>query len=419
MLYEVVLVFVGIAVLGSVLLPQWLSDRPFSAPILYVIFGAVVFSLPLGFPSIDPVEHTGLARRLAELVVIVAIMSAGLKLDRPPRVRGWSVTWRLLVVTMPVTIVTIALIGWGLLGLLAPTALLLGAVLAPTDPVLASDVQVGRPTNDEEADTDPYEQEGEVRFALTSEAGLNDGLAFPFTGAAILMATIGVAPTEWIVDWLLVDVSYKIVAGLVVGVVVGWVLARVMFIDQPTIELVEAMEGIEVLAVTLFAYGIAELVHGYGFIAVFAAALVIRQYERTHDYHHRLHESAETIERLLTGAVLILFGGAIVDGLLEPLTWSAALASVAIVLLIRPAAGLFGLLGGSQSWAKRSMISFYGIRGAGSFFYLSYALDTAAFTQPRIVWAVVGLVVVISIVLHGVTATPMLDALDRRQDGTD
>lgn len=412
-LYELLLVLVGIAVLGSVLVPQWLSDRPFSTPILYVVFGVVVFSLPL-LPTVDPVEQTGLSRRLSELVVIVALTSAGLKLDRMPSLRGWTVTWRLLGITMPVTIGAIALVGWGALGLLAPSALLLGAVLAPTDPVLASDVQVGGPGVGEE-DIGPHDGEDEVRFALTSEAALNDGLAFPFTGAAILLATVGLDPTEWLGDWLLIDVGYKILAGLVLGVAVGWVLARVMFVDQPTIELVEAMEGVEALAVTLLAYGVTELVHGYGFVAVFVAALTIRQYERTHDYHDRLHETAETIERLLTGAVLILFGGALADGLLAPLTVPAALAGVAIVVLVRPAAGLLALVGFPRSLAERSVIAFYGVKGAGSFFYLSYALDTAAFAQPRLTWAVVGFVVAVSVALHGVTATPVLDALDRRR----
>src|SRR5688500_15495284 len=134
------------------------------------------FALPLAVPRPDPVEDGESVKRLAELVVIVSLMGSGLRLDRPVGWRSWMLTWRMLAIAMPITIVGAAFLGWWMLGFLPATALLLGAVLAPTDPVLASDVQVGPPGE---------EEEDEVRFTLTSEAGLNDGLAFPFTNAAI------------------------------------------------------------------------------------------------------------------------------------------------------------------------------------------------------------------------------------------
>ena len=170
----------------------------------------LVHLLPLGLVDPDPRVHPNVAKHLAEIVVIIALMGAGLRLDRPfGRVR-WSSTWRLLAITMPLSIVATACSAGGRSASAPPAAVLLGAVLAPTDPVLASDVQVGEPSEDEES-------EDEVRFALTSEAGLNDGLAFPFTYAAIAMAMKGAAPGNWLGHWLLVDVGYRIAAGLAVG----------------------------------------------------------------------------------------------------------------------------------------------------------------------------------------------------------
>src|SRR3954453_7724962 len=150
-------------------------------PIAFLGLGMLVFALPLGLPAADPLEHPKLTEHLTEIGVIVALMGAGLKIDRPLGGRRWMSTWRLLAVAMPVTIAAMAFLGWWWAGLVPAAALLLGAALAPTDPVLAADVQVGEPTDEEDS-------EDEVRFALTSEAGLNDGLAMPFVYAAIALA---------------------------------------------------------------------------------------------------------------------------------------------------------------------------------------------------------------------------------------
>jgi len=398
-LYETMLIVGGIAVLGTVVLPRLLDDYPLSFPVIYVAFGMLVFALPLGLPAPDPVARGELAERLTELGVIVALTGAGLKLDRPPGFWSWQSTWRLLAITMPLTIAAAALLGWGVLGVAVPTAALLGAVLAPTDPVLAADVQVEPPQ---------VGMDDEVRFALTSEAGLNDGLAFPFTYAAIAMASAGVAPGTWILEWAVVDVVYKIVAGVVVGVVVGRLLAKFLFGFPATTHLASAMAGAEALAATFLAYGLAELAGGYGFIAVFVAAVALRGYERHHEYHQELHDFAEILERLVMASLLVLFGGAIATGLFDPLTWPAVVVGVLLVVVVRPLAGVVGLFGYPR---ERAAIAFFGIRGIGSFYYLAYALNAAAFPQADLAWALVGVVVLTSIVVHGVTATTVMEDL--------
>src|SRR4029079_9932895 len=161
-------------------------------------------------------------------------------------------------------------------------ALLLGASLAPTDPVLASDVQVGEPS-------DSPNQEDEVRFALTSEAGLNDGLAFPFVYAALAIGLSGLPPGEWFWSWLAVDLFYRIAAGVAGGLVIGWLLGRLIFRRAPGAPLSETGDGFVALAATLLAYGVTEVVNGYGFVAVFVCACAIRAAEREHGYHGVLH----------------------------------------------------------------------------------------------------------------------------------
>jgi NhaP-type Na+/H+ or K+/H+ antiporter len=404
-LYETALVIVGVAVLGIVVLPRVLSHRPLSFPIVYVAFGMAVFALPLGLPTPDPIQHGGLTERLTELGVIVALMGAGLKIDRPIGMWRWQSTWRLLVITMPLTIAVTALLGWLAVGLAVPTAVLLGAVVAPTDPVLASDVQVDPP---EEGVSD------EVRFALTSEAGLNDGLAFPFTYMAISMATLGVAPENWLHEWVVVDVFYKIIAGVVIGWIVGKAIAKYIFRVPAATKLAAAMAGVEALAATFVSYGITEIAYGYGFIAVFVTALTIRGHERHSDYHDQLHEFSEVIERLVTSILLVLFGGALVTGLLAPLSLQAIAVGVVVVVLIRPLAGIIGLFGYPN---ERNAIAFFGIRGIGSFYYLAYGINNATFPGAEMVWAIVGVVVLSSIVTHGSTAAPVMS--DLRREATD
>jgi len=316
--YEIGLFVVGLALLGTAILPRLLEHRPLSFPIVYVASGFVLFAFVPGMPTLDPIGSSHLTERITELVVIISLMGAGLKLDRPFSVKAWSATWRLLVIALPLTAALMAVLAWGVLGLLPATAILLGAVIAPTDPVLASGIEAGAPLTEIEEEQHPRHEWGSVRFALTSEAGLNDGLAFPLTNLAIAVAGGSLlVPETWLYDWLLVDVAYKIVVGTVLGYLVGYLMARLLFRLPATEGMAELMDrgeevmaGVEALATTLIAYGITEQVHGYGFIAVFVAALALRHAEWEHDYYLELHDFAVLAERILMATVLVLFGGA-------------------------------------------------------------------------------------------------------------
>ena len=410
------LLLAGIAILALVVLTRLLEERALSLPIFYLVLGAIAFALVPELPAPDPIEHADTAERLTELGVIVALMGAGLKIDRRVGWPAWASTARLLAITMPLSIAGAALLGWGVAGFLLPTAILLGAAIAPTDPVLASEVQVGppgrnSPTNSEGSGTDGDDGTDDVRFALTSEAGLNDGLAFPFSYLAILLALVGYAPDRWLGQWLLVYVGYKIVVGIVGGVVLGWLIAVLVFRFSADSPLSRSVQGLEAVAGTLIAFAAVELVGGYGFIAVFVAALTLREYERSHEYHDALHAVAEMAEHLLMVAIMVLFGGALANGLLAPLTLEATVVVLAILLIVRPLAGLIGFLGSELDVRKRAVVSTFGIRGIGSFFYLSWGLNAAPFREAELLWAIVGLVVLVSVVGHGMLATPVMRRL--------
>jgi NhaP-type Na+/H+ or K+/H+ antiporter len=406
----------GAALLLGAWLPRVASGRAFSAPMVFVGLGFLLGVAPLDLPAFGPDQLEldqvrAVVEHVTEVVVIVALFGVGIALDRPFNWRTWGVTWRLLGIAMPACIALVALFGWGWASLAPASAVLLGAVLAPTDPVLASEVQVGGPS---EHKTD---EEDEVRFALTSEAGLNDGLAFPFVYAAIFLSTASVA--SWGARWVAWELIGKTLIGVVIGLAVGWLLARLTF-DRPAavLRFAETAEALVALAAVFIAYGLAEVFGGYGFVAVFVAALALRAYEREHEYHGVLHEFVDQIERLLTLAVLLALGYACADGLLSALTPAAAAVGLALIFAIRPLTGWLSMLGTSLSGSQRWAVAFFGVRGIGSFYYLAYATGQTDFPASDTVWSAVAFTVVVSVVVHGLTAGPVMNLLDRRRSPT-
>ena len=405
--YIIVLTGFGIVVLLTAWLPMLLRELPLTLPIFCVGFGALIFALPsIPGQSPHPQEYLKLTERVSEFVVIVALMGAGLKLDRS---LGWAtaaLTWRLLGIAMPLTIAAIAFLAYVLLGIGAAAALLLAAALAPTDPVLASDVQVGPPGKGEE---------DEVRFTLTSEAGLNDGLAFPFVNLAIALGISAQNHEPWFVKWLSVDVAWKLAVGVFVGWIVGQGLGWLTFRLPNRAKLSRTGDGFVALGITAVSYGLAEMAHGYGFLAVFVAAVAFRSTERHHQYHERLHDFIEQFERLLMMILLVLFGGSLSSGILSEVNWQVVLFATATIFLIRPLTAWLSLLGRPEPADEKAVISFFGIRGVGSIYYLAFALGHAPFEAPNLLWSTLALVIVISIVLHGVTVTPVMRRIDSRR----
>lgn len=404
--YELTLGLMGLVLIGATWLPHLLKQRVLSFPIVYVALGFLLYQLPLPFPDPNPIRLGKQTEHLTELVVLIALVSAGLRIDTPIGWKRWNPAWRLLAIAMPICIVLGAWLGHWLMGLSLASACLIGAVLAPTDPVLAADVQVGPPGTGKE---DP------VRIALTSEAGLNDGLAFPFVWAAIAMAGAAAGDFDWVARWLWLDVVYRTVAGLVIGWGLGYALMYLIFRVESTTRISHTEDGLAALGITLLVYGVTEVVGGYGFLAVFVAALAIRHYERSHKFHDTLTLFAEQCERLLMTAVLLLFGGALSDGVLDELSWEGMAFGMVFVLLVRPLAGLVSMIGSALPWRERLAVSAFGVRGIGSFYYLAFALGQASFSGKQELWAAVCYVVLLSILVHGLAATSIMEYLDTRR----
>jgi NhaP-type Na+/H+ or K+/H+ antiporter len=397
-------VLAGLAMFAATVLPRLLRRSAGSPALVFVAAGVLAGLLP-GGGSLDPAAHPAVVEHATELCVIVSLMGVGLALDRPLTVRGWGSTWRLLGIAMPVSIGLAAVGGWAL-GLAPATALLLGAVLAPTDPVLASDVQVGEPSSDPG-------NEDEIRFALTSEAGLNDGLAFPFVHAALLLVAAGTL--AWVPGWAAWELVGKVLVGVAVGIAIGRLFGRLAFtapIDE--LRFAETADAVVVLAAVFLSYGVAELVGGYGFLAVFAAGMALRGWARDHDFHRTSHVFITRFERMLTMGLLVLLGYAVGDGLLAGLTWPMAMFAVLSVLLLRPLAGGLAMLGAPVPATDRRAIATFGVKGIGSFYYLAYALGQAQFPDSDVLWPTVTLAVLTSVVVHGLSATPVLRRIDQR-----
>jgi NhaP-type Na+/H+ or K+/H+ antiporter len=375
-----------------------------------------------------------LVTHLTEFTVLVSLMGVGLAIDRALDLRSWrswrtwSPVWRLLLVTMPLTILGTAVLGWWVAGLTPAVALLLGAVLAPTDPVLASDVQVGEPlTEDVEEPADEDEQQLEdddIRFSLTAEAGLNDGLAFPFVHLALLLLAGGftfVDAGAW-VGWYVLG---KIAIGVAIGLAAGWLLGRQAF-HADTLRLADTGEPLLALAALLASYGAAELVGGYGLLAVFACAMRLRSSERGHSSQRAMHGVIERLERLMTLLVLLVLGMAMTRGLLEHLDWQGVVLALALVLVVRPVAGYVALSvlareedrDGGLDRGEAAAVAFFGVRGVGSLFYLAYATSHEHVPDEPWLWSTVAFTVIVSVLLHGVTATPAMSRLDARRGRT-
>jgi len=401
--YILTLTIVGFAAFTMAWMPAISKRTQISYSVLYVLAGVFIYTI---FPGILPVPlpqiHQNASLHLTELVVIISLMGTGIKIDRPFTFKNWLSPLKLIFIAMLLCIAGASILGYTFLELDLASAVLLGAVLAPTDPVLAADVQVGPPNE---------RLKSETKFALTAEAGLNDGMAFPFVWLAITLGVIAKGSDASLLNWFAIDFLYKILAGLVIGFLSGKACGYLVFTLSKKYNYLKPMDGFLAIALTFVVYGITELLHGYGFISVFISAFTLRHYEKEHDYHEELHSFTDQSERLLIAILLILFGGALVNGILDALTWKMVLFALGFLLLIRPLAAYASLSGSKMHLKEKLAISFFGIRGMGSVFYLCFAMKEFEFMFENELWAIVAFTILISVIIHGITATSIMNHL--------
>ncbi len=384
---------------------------PLTAAIVYLAVGYALGPHGAGLLNFHPLSDSRLLERFTEIALIISLFTAGLKLRLDPRDRLWREPLRLAFVSMTVTVALIAAVGVTLLGLPLGVAILLGAVLAPTDPVLASEVQVAEP-----GDRD------RLRFALTGEAGLNDGTAFPFVMLGLgLMGLHPVGPS--FSRWILLDVLWSTAGGLAIGALlgrgVGLLVRRIRRQSEEEI----VLDDFVAMGLIALAYGAALLAHTYGFLAVFAAGLAVRpEPPREEDEGPEKEEAHvgravllfnEQMERIAELGVVVLLGGMLsLDYLPLGLAWFAPF----LFLVVRPLSVAVGLAGKRVSRHRRWLLSWFGIRGVGSIYYLMFALNRGVPRElaAQITALVLG-VVALSAVVHGISVGPLMRWYERRE----
>jgi sodium/hydrogen antiporter len=393
---SVELLFLGLAMLVAIGALSRQHGRPFSASLVYLAVGlaAAVLVGVFKLPWIDPFENAAVMERMSELALIVALFATGLKIERKPSLRGWRAVALLLGVLMPLTIAAVAAYGLLAMGLSVGAAIALGAILAPTDPVLVGDVGEGPPGEPER---------GDARFNLTAEAGLNDGLASPFVllGAFVVQRD----GLTWLSDWLLADVAYAIGVGAVLGAGGGYALAALADWMRQRDLLSSDLDGFLVIGAVLAVYGASNAIDAYGLISVFVAGIAFRRYEFVHEYNRRAHDGAEIASKFTELAVILLLGSVTTTALVMEPGLGGLLLPLVLYVALRPSATVLLLAGTTMGVRERAFVGWLGVKGIASVYYVSYLLHekTLSPSEAVTVFWTVAFAVIASIALHGAT----------------
>jgi NhaP-type Na+/H+ or K+/H+ antiporter len=406
---------------GGLLLSMGLSrptlgHLPVTSAIIYLLVGLVVGPTVLNVFHFNPLKQSGLLEVLTEAAVLISLYAAGVKMPVPVRRQRWRTPILLAVLSMTVTVGLVTAFAHYLLGLPLGAAVLLGAIVAPTDPVLATDVQIRHP-----GDRD------QLRFTLTCEAGMNDGTAFP-----LVMLGLGLLGLHELGDlglrWVLVDVLWATAAGIIVGVLCGVTLAHLgkrLRVEGNEHQLMDDFLGLGLIGVV---YGLCLLLSAWGFLAVFFAAVALRQTEQRLANVAGVAEPVESadalcgappsvsagslvfkehLERLSEVLLILLIGGSL---FLDSWSWRAVGLAAFLFAVARPLSVLVGLLGSGNSWRICGLAGWFGVRGIGSLYYLMYAIEHGLPEEIALELIHMTLIVVtLSILVHGISVKPLMD----------
>lgn len=419
---------IGLLMLGRGLTSTILARSPFSSSIVYLVVGLIAGPMVLNLFHFDPVKEAPLLERLTEVAVLISLFSAGVKMPVPVTAMHWGKPVLLAWVAMVFTVGFVAAFAWFAFSFPIGLAVLLGAILAPTDPVLATDVQSRHPGDKDH-----------LRFNLTCEAGMNDGSAFPFVMLGLgLLGLHELGESGW--KWVTLDVLWATTAAIAIGVLGGILLAHVGWKLRGAKLKHEILDDLVGLGLIALVYGISSSVNAWGFLTVFFAGVALRQTELTLSarYSHattstQQKNSAQEIEPDAAEppaiSVEVLVFGAHLERLSEMLlvfllggmlafqfwTWQTLGLAVFLFLIARPLSVYIALAGSNTSWKLRSMIGWFGVRGIGSIYYLMYAiqhgLDPAHAQQLTQLTLVV---ITLSIIVHGTSVKPIMEKFWRR-----
>ncbi len=408
-----------------------LKRSPVTTAIIYLAVGLLVGPSGLHLFHFNPLKESALLEVLTEIAVLISLFSAGIKMPSPFSLLRWRAPILLATVSMTITVAMVAAFACYVLGLPLGAGVLLGAILAPTDPVLATDVQIRHPGDPDQ-----------LRFTLTCEAGMNDGSAFPF-----VMLGLGLLGLHELGDlgmrWVMVDVLWATVGGIAIGVAAGVGLARLGWKLRRAPHQHELLDDFLGLGLIGMVYGLCVMVNAWGFLAVFFAAVALRQTElklanadrnglpapavTTNSATDHSASTApaplpmvskgslifkEHLERLSELVLILLVGGSL---FLNSWSWSAVGLALFLFLVARPISVLVGLLGTDTPWRVRGMTGWFGVRGIGSLYYLMYAIQHDL-PQPLALelMQLTLIVVTLSILMHGISVKPAMGYFWRR-----
>jgi NhaP-type Na+/H+ or K+/H+ antiporter len=405
-----------------------LKQLPLTGAMLYLAAGFALGPAGVRLLSLDIVRDAHLVRVLSEIALLASLFAIGLRLRLPLLDRLWVLPLRLGLLAMAITVPMIALAGvWGLHLAWGP-ACLLAAMLAPTDPVLAHDVQV-RDAND--LDT--------VRFALSGEGGLNDGIAQPFAIVALALSAGSLANANRMQVFSLVGMTVWGLLGAVgIGALLGFATTHAVTWLRTRYAQALGLEGLFALGLVELSYGAAQLAHTFGFLAAFAAGVAMRRVEhratgerspqdaigaidsadvaataadpgKAHAYMAEsvLRFTIE-LERIAEMAMMMVVGNLLATLEAPLFTWHSVVLTLVLFLVVRPVAVELSLLGSHASRKERNLMSWFGIRGIGTVYYLADALEKNHSDEVKALAPLALAVVTASVFVHGVTATPLM-----------
>lgn len=411
--YILELLLIGLLLLLVTLGSSFISRLPLSFALIYLVVGIVVGPYGLGLIKLrqEGAFNAEFLEKITELVVIISVFGCGLKIVRPIGLKTWDITTRLVLLLMPISIFALAVVGKLFLGMNWGEAILLGGILAPTDPVLASEVQL----------TDINDQD-ELRFGLTSEGGLNDALAFPFVYFGIHSLKDD-NWNNWLKQWVAVDVIWAIAAGIIMGVVVA---RAVVWLDKKVKKrhsVDELLEDFVAISTILLTYSLTEIVNGYGFLAVFVAGLVVQRSYRNPDETVKQLHFVEQIEKLLEVGTILILGTILLFKPMVDYGYQSLLVIVLLFFVIRPLGAWISTIGKRSPDSRRRKIDsrtrwlfgWFGIRGVGSLYYLAYAFSNGLKGElgEQIGW-ITYTTIVVSVIVHGVSSTPLMNWYERK-----
>ncbi|WP_035986024.1 cation:proton antiporter [Leptolyngbya sp. KIOST-1] len=403
-IYILDLLVIGLLLLAVTFGSGWIERLPLSYALIYLVVGLILS--PYGVNLIRARPDTELLERLTEMVVLISLFSCGLKMNRPVQAWAWNSTIRLIGFLMPISIFAIAAIAHVFLRLEWGEGILLGAILAPTDPVLASEVQL----------YDPQDRD-ELRFGLTSEGGLNDALAFPFVYFGLHWLEDS-RWQNWFSQWVLVDLIWSIAAGLLVGLAIAKGVCRIEHWLERGEAVDDLMEDFVGLSTILLSYSVAELVHGYGFLAVFVAGVTMHQRCESAERSASRLRFMERLEKLAEVGTILLLGSLLRHEPMLRFALPTLIIAGALLFVIRPLGAWVSTIGSPVHPATRWLFGWFGIRGVGSLYYLTYALGQGleGETGELIAWLTLT-TVTISVTLHGISSTPLMGWYESHVEG--